>query len=248
MSLLRPQVRVALRYLRLPIRPPHLRAVHVRLPRPSLLHIARFASTTPIPRLCPSCSQPLPTSLPACPSCSSISPLPPKITHHDLFGLPYEPNPFVVDLSTLKKRFREAQAACHPDAWASKSSKEQDLAHILSSRLNEAYQCLLNPLPRVEYILEQNGVPLSETEQVEDLAFMAEIMEAREIIDEATPENKAVIDELIQMNDENIRETIQTISSLVSEEKWLDVKAAAIRLRYLQGIDRAAKQWMDTHT
>src|SRR6266540_1081292 len=71
--------------------------------------------------LCPSCSTPLPSNLPACQACSSIFPLPPKISHHKLFAIPDEPNPFVVDLQTLKERFRKGQAACHPDAWASKS-------------------------------------------------------------------------------------------------------------------------------
>jgi hypothetical protein len=71
--------------------------------------------------MCPSCSQPLPSSLLACPSCWSIFPLPANISHHQVFSLPDEPNPFVVDLSTLKSRFLRAQAACHPDAWASKT-------------------------------------------------------------------------------------------------------------------------------
>lgn len=70
--------------------------------------------------LCPSCSRPLPSFLHACPACSSISSPAPNVSHHALFGLPYEPNPFTIDLATLKQRFRQAQAACHPDAWTSK--------------------------------------------------------------------------------------------------------------------------------
>lgn len=69
---------------------------------------------------CSSCSQPLPTPLPACNKCGSISPIPPSIPFHDLFALPYRPNPFLVDPVLLKRRFREAQAVCHPDSWASK--------------------------------------------------------------------------------------------------------------------------------
>lgn len=71
-------------------------------------------------KTCPSCSKPLFSIIPACTNCWSIFSLPPGITHHELFGLPYEPNPFTIDLSALKKRFRQAQAVCHPDAWTSK--------------------------------------------------------------------------------------------------------------------------------
>jgi HSCB C-terminal oligomerisation domain len=43
----------------------------------------------------------------------------------------------------------------------------------------------LNPLPRIEYILETHGIPLAETDKAEDMSFMMEIMEAREAIDDA---------------------------------------------------------------
>lgn len=55
----------------------------------------------------------------------------------------------------------------------------------MSARVNHAYQTLLDPLSRAEYILERNHVPISEGDHVDDMMFMAEIMEARETIDEA---------------------------------------------------------------
>ena len=141
--------------------------------------------------------------------------------------------------------------------------RDQDLAHSLSSRLNEAYQCLLHPLPRAEYILEKNGLQTNETDQVEDMEFMANIMDAREVIDDATPENKAEVEALIESNQrmfllrlpsvifisfsENITRTIGQLTSLIEKREWSLVKSATIRLRYLQGIDRAAKQWIDNN-
>ncbi|KAF8973927.1 hypothetical protein BDZ97DRAFT_1648348 [Flammula alnicola] len=208
----------------------------------------RLLSTKPSTPRCPSCSRPLPSNLPACTVCWSIHPLPPNISHHDLFGLPSEPNPFVLDLHTLKKRFLEAQAACHPDAWASKSPKEGDLAHTLSSRINQAYQCLLHPLSRAEYILEQHGLQMSESDQVEDMEFMMEIMEARETIDDAIPENRDTIEKLVDSNQQDIKRTIDEITKLVEQQDWPQVKSATIRLRYLDGIHRAAKRWMDNNT
>lgn len=78
---------------------------------------------------------------------------------------------------------------------------QQDLAQTLSSRLNEAYQCLSRPLPRAEYILERNGAQTTESdslEGVEGVPFIIKIMEARELIDEATPEDRSKIEQLVE--------------------------------------------------
>ena len=72
-------------------------------------------------RRCPSCGVGLPTALPVCPACRYIGRVQDSITHHELLGQPYEPNPFVVDTGDLKRRFLEAQRLCHPDGWATRS-------------------------------------------------------------------------------------------------------------------------------
>ena len=69
----------------------------------------------------------------------------------------------------------------------------------MSARVNHAYQTLLDPLSRAEYILERNHVPISEGDHAEDMMFMAEIMEARETIDEA--EDSSQVHELYEENE-----------------------------------------------
>jgi hypothetical protein len=93
--------------------------VHIscRPPRKPPPPIRFYSQSQP---LCPSCSKPLPTPLPACPNCAYIAALPPHSSYHDVFGLPEEPNPFAIDTVELKRRFRQAQAICHPDAWTTK--------------------------------------------------------------------------------------------------------------------------------
>jgi hypothetical protein len=44
-----------------------------------------------------------------------------------------------------------------------------------------------------------------------------------------------------------IQHTVAELEALVGREQWENVKDAAVRLRYLEGIDRAAKKWMDNH-
>ncbi|KAF9009475.1 hypothetical protein BDQ17DRAFT_1348174 [Cyathus striatus] len=181
--------------------------------------------------ICPSCSQPLPSPVPAC----TI-----------LFGLPYDPNPFIVDLPTLKQRFRDAQSVCHPDAWAARDPAKQDIAQALSSRVNEAYQTLLKPLARAEYILSRNQLPVQEHDQVDDVEFMADIMEAREFIDET--DDAAEVVALMEENDDKIQNTVKQLEDLIGKQDWPRVKTTAVELRYLEGIETAAKKWLDNHT
>lgn len=57
--------------------------------------------------------------------------------------------------------------------------------------MNTAYQVLLNPVSRVQYILSQEGVEvLEETDKLDDKEFIMEVMEAREEIEDATDEEQ----------------------------------------------------------
>jgi DnaJ-domain-containing protein 1 len=76
---------------------------------------------------------------------------------------------------------------------------KKDIAQSLSTFVNAAYQGLAGPLSRAEYILERNGHSMSETDQLEDLDFISEVMEARETLDEATDENS--VEQLAREND-----------------------------------------------
>lgn len=73
-------------------------------------------------RTCPSCSTPLPTALPTCPKCQYISPLPSSMSYFQYFNLPDvdSSNPYVVDLSDLRRRYLRTQRVCHPDIWSQK--------------------------------------------------------------------------------------------------------------------------------
>ncbi|KAF8629697.1 hypothetical protein AX15_003317 [Amanita polypyramis BW_CC] len=216
----------------------------------TLARIARYPRSlrllhAHLPRTCPSCHQPLPSSLPACTNCWNISPLPSDVTYHQLFDLPHEPNPFSVSIPLLKKRFLQAQTICHPDAWSSKGPHKQDVAQTLSARLNGAYQSLLNPLSRAEYILELNQLPMSESDQVDDMTFMSHIMEARETVEEGTDKDEIMT--LAEDNDTQINKTVMEIEKLTGKRDWIGVKETAIRLRYLEGIRKAARKWLDNH-
>ncbi|KAJ3828288.1 hypothetical protein F5880DRAFT_1531423 [Lentinula raphanica] len=209
---------------------------------PQRLSLSSFKafSTHRLTTNCPSCSNKLPTSVPACPNCWNIWNIPPDTSYHDIFALPKDSNPFVIDTTVLKQRFRQMQAACHPDTWASKGQDKQDAAQALSSAVNHACQTLLQPMPRIEYILSTNGSPMEETDKLEDDDFLMNIMMAREELENAETREEA--ESVIQENQALIDDTLLEIERLVAQRRWPEAKQAGIRLKYLDGIRKAAME------
>ncbi|KAF8445939.1 hypothetical protein L210DRAFT_3758111 [Boletus edulis BED1] len=196
-------------------------------------------------RRCPSCGSRLPTALPVCPGCRYVWGLEESVTHHELLGLPYGPNPFVVDRGELKRRFLEAQRLCHPDGWATRSGRDKDAAAAVSNAVNRAYQTLLSPMERIGYVLGRNGKEVGEGEQVEDMGLIMEVMEAREAIEQSEGE---VLVKLRETNDgeyydlSKIKGALGEIEAAVGVEDWTGAKRWAVRLKYLLAIGDALEQ------
>ncbi|KAI0735160.1 hypothetical protein C8Q76DRAFT_711216 [Earliella scabrosa] len=193
------------------------------------------------PKLCPSCSSPLPTALPVCTKCAYISPIPESMTYHEMLGTPYEPNPFVVDVAALKNQFRAVQAVVHPDRWVAKPPEHQAIAAAMSSRINEALHRLSDPLRRAEYILAREGYAGEETDKLDDMELLMEVMEAREGLANAQSEDEVA--DIRAKNDVKIAETVEEIEKIVGEKDWEALRTAAVKLKYLQGIESAAAAW-----
>lgn len=67
-----------------------------------------------------------------------------------------------IDLPTLEKTFYAQSRRLHPDRFAAKPQAEQDAALAASSRLNDAYRTLRDPIARTEYLLALEGIQLEE--------------------------------------------------------------------------------------
>lgn len=76
-----------------------------------------------------------------------------------LFGLPRHLN---IDTAALEKAFYAQSRRLHPDRFASRPPAEQEAALAASSRLNDAYRTLRDPIARTEYLLELEGIQLEE--------------------------------------------------------------------------------------
>lgn len=77
------------------------------------------------------------------------------------------------------------QKLLHPDKFSNKSEKEKQFSEILSSLVNKAYSTLLHPLKRGLYMLELNGITISEGTDNVNAEFLMEIMEKNEEIEDA---------------------------------------------------------------
>src|ERR1039458_6127616 len=80
-------------------------------------------------------------------------------TYFEIFSLPAH---LVIDLAALEKSFYALSRRLHPDRFAAKSGDEQAAALAESSRLNDAYRTLKDPIARTEYLLKLEGVELEE--------------------------------------------------------------------------------------
>ena len=128
----------------------------------------------------------------------------------------------------------------------------------MSARVNEALHHLSNPLRRAEYILACEGLGGKETDKLEDMELLMEVMEAREGLASAESE-----EEVARIRSENqgacaslsrlhypltssldkIEETLEEIERLVGSKDWEALHVAAVKLKYLQGIESAAAAW-----
>lgn len=102
--------------------------------------------------------------------------------HFALFGLPRQ---FAVDPVALDAAWKRVSMAVHPDRFATASPAEKRVAMQWSSRANEAYRVLREPLSRARYLCELGGVDVqSETNTAMPAEFLMRQMQWHERLDE----------------------------------------------------------------
>ena len=80
----------------------------------------------------------------------------------DLFGEFGLPRRLRVDVMALEKDFYARSRRLHPDRFAAKPAAEQEAALEASSRLNDAYRTLKDPIARTQHLLALEGVEIEE--------------------------------------------------------------------------------------
>ena len=105
-----------------------------------------------------------------------------KGDHFLLFGLPRK---LCVGAPPLEKKFLELSWKLHPDKFVNAGAAEQELSLKRSSELNDAYRVLRDPVARVEYLLEIEGMRKEgQQKQQAPPELLEEAFELNESLDE----------------------------------------------------------------
>ncbi len=107
---------------------------------------------------CSSCGASLSASEHFCSQCGKVQP-DSGLDYFSFFGLPRRLN---LDLALLERKFYRLSRKLHPDRYAGAGAEEQQRSLEKSSRLNDAYRILKDPIARTKYLLEVEGVKLEE--------------------------------------------------------------------------------------
>jgi molecular chaperone HscB len=93
-----------------------------------------------------------------CTSCGRVQPAVPT-DYFGFFGLPHKLN---VDVAALEREMYALSRKLHPDLYVRATEQEQHWSLEQSSKLNDAYRTLRDPIARTEYLLKLEGVELEE--------------------------------------------------------------------------------------
>jgi len=139
--------------------------------------------------------------------------------HFDLFQLSQQ---FAIDSAALDAAYREVQGRVHPDRFVNAADAEKRVAMQWSTRANEAYQTLKNPLKRAAYLCELNGTDLNaQTNTAMPTAFLMQQMEWREALQDARAEKNIASLEALDTDLRRVRnEQMQLLEGLLNSQDF----------------------------
>jgi molecular chaperone HscB len=152
--------------------------------------------------------------------------------YFDLFGLTAS---FSIDGETLQRSYRDIQSKVHPDRFAHAGDAERRASLQWTTRVNEAFQVLKNPVKRAKHLLELHGVDVAfETSTAMPPEFLMQQMELRETLEEAN--DAAALDALRS----DLKKQRQILEKAIAEaiDAKKDYAGAAGLVRKLQFLDK----------
>ncbi|MEO0653131.1 MAG: Fe-S protein assembly co-chaperone HscB [Planctomycetota bacterium] len=129
---------------------------------------------------CENCGQALACPL-VCEACGTLRAAGGSIDAFEVFGL--EPR-FELDAEALRKRLLKLSRRLHPDFFGD-DSVQRELAERNSAELNDAYARLSSDIARANLLVAARGGPDAESERQMPQAFLMEVMEWNETLEEA---------------------------------------------------------------
>jgi molecular chaperone HscB len=153
-------------------------------------------------------------------------------SHFELFGL--APT-FRLESDRLERSYREIQSQVHPDRFAHAGDAERRASLQWTTRVNEAYRTLKDPVQRARHILELHGVDVAfETNTAMPADFLMQQMELRESLEAA--KGAADLDALRRTLVDDKSQLEKAIAEAIDVKQ--DYAAAAQLVRKLQFLDK----------
>lgn len=150
-----------------------------------------------------------------------------------LFELPVQ---FSVDTTLLSERYLSLQKSLHPDNFVAHSAQEQRLAMQKSAEINDALQVLKNPILRAEAIIQYHTNEEQDVEQksTNDVTFLMQQMEWREILEEIEAEKNENELSAFTLEIENIQQSIlMQLEKELNEQQWTQASLTTDKLRFI---------------
>jgi molecular chaperone HscB len=111
--------------------------------------------TTPVVQICRSCGGGAAVDVHFCPQCTKILTLGRQGDYFSFLGLPRK---LGVNATQLEQNFRALSRQFHPDYFYNAPPAERRASLERTSYLNDAYRTLKQPISRISYLLELEGM------------------------------------------------------------------------------------------
>ena len=141
------------------------------------------ATASPL-QICKDCGGGAPVDAHFCPQCTKILSIGRHGDYFSFLGLPRKLN---IEQNDLEQRFRGLSRQFHPDYFFNASPPERRASLERSSYLNDAYRTLKNPVSRLEYLLQLEGLAARSPEEASKQvppALLEEVFALNEELDE----------------------------------------------------------------
>lgn len=96
-------------------------------------------------------------------------------------------------------------------------------------------------MSRANYLLDIAQSPIHESESLNNPELLMEVMEARELLEDAQTEDE--VQDLKNINDARVQETCQGLSEAFKERDLEKAKELAIKLQYWIRIQNVIRDW-----
>ncbi len=175
--------------------------------------------------------------------CGAVQPIDcdSDINFYELFGCPIG---VVIDDSKLDRAFLSLQKKLHPDKFASRGVKHQEVSGQMSTMVNMAYQTIKNPVKRVQYLFKLLGIVdvLDEGESTVSPDLLNEIFEVREKLENCKTIHEA--HSILKLNCAKIREVLEELHGAFICKDYKKLADGATRLVYFTRIQDDASSKM----